>query len=148
MKKAESLFNKSTSELLKEIPDIKLGTKLMEQSYNLGYPKACYALATWYLHGAFGYNLDYKKAVILLKTAAKNGINEAFYNLAVSYETGRGVRKNESKAFQYYLNSSLNGDADSILAIGRCYYYGIGIETNKAVAKIWLNKAKELGLNW
>ncbi len=66
------------------------------------------------------------------------------YDLAVCYEKGVGVKKNTKKAMEHYLKAALYGDKQSFYEVGRGYYYGIGFKTDKTLAKIWLDKAKEL----
>lgn len=86
--------------------------------------------------------------VKLLKIAATLQVPEAIFDLAVCYESGKGVNKSPKKAFELYLIAALNGDLDSMVSVGRCYYYGIGIEKNIRISKIWLDKAQGLGAKW
>ncbi len=56
------------------------------------------------------------------------------------------MKKNSRLAMEYYMRASLYGDKQSIFEIGRCYYYGIGISKNSRLARIWLDRASELGI--
>lgn len=45
-----------------------------------------------------------------------------------------------------YMRALLHGDKQSIYEVGRCYYYGIGIDKNRRLAWIFLDYAKKNGL--
>jgi TPR repeat protein len=109
-----------------------------------GSPHAAYALATWHLHGTHAPK-DIKKAVRLLKIAANAKVAEANYDLAVAYETGEGLKKNLKKAFQHYLTSALYGDAQGMRETGRCYWHGLGVGRDRAIARQFITRSKELG---
>ena len=84
--------------------------------------------------------------MVLLKRAADKNVADACYDLAVSYEKPEGVAANLEKAFELYVKAALHGDNQSFHEVGRCYYYGIGVPSNKTLADIWLEKAEELGI--
>jgi len=95
---------------------------LLEAAHGAGDARATYALATWYLHGKF-FEQNARRAVTLLKEAARNDIVDAIYDLAVAYEEGRGVQTNPRKAVELYLRAALQGEKQSTYEVGRCYYY-------------------------
>src|SRR4051794_255965 len=67
--------------------------ELLKQAIYLGDPWAEYALATtWYLHGVT-VGRDFVAGARLLASAAKAGVVEAQFDLAVCYETGKGRAK-------------------------------------------------------
>jgi TPR repeat protein len=68
--------------------------------------------------------------------------SHAYFDLAVCYEKGVGLKRDLKKAFLNYLKSSLLGDRKAFNEVGRCYYYGIGINKNAEIGKIWLSHAK------
>jgi uncharacterized protein len=75
-----------------------------------GDPRATYALATWWLHGKdILVKKNLRKAVGLLRKAA-DAHPDATFDLAVSYEKGRGVRKSQKMAAKLYLKAALLGD--------------------------------------
>lgn len=124
----------------------KLGYKLFLQAHEEGDGRASYVIATWYLNGLEGVlRKNIKKALPLLKEAMKSHIAEAAFCLAICYETGRGVRKSEKKAFELYTQAAFWGDVDSYHEINRMYYHGIGVKKNIRLSDIWYEKAKELG---
>lgn len=118
---------------------------VLSKAVDRGSAKASYALATWYLFGKC-VEKDLKKAVQLLRKAASSGVADAMFDLAVCYEKGAGLRKNPKKALEHYLMAALRGDAKAIHEVGRCYWHGIGILRNRTLANIYLDRAKELGV--
>jgi TPR repeat protein len=144
MKKREQLFDRATKELLKKKPNYKVAIQLMEKSFKNGYIKAGYALGTWYFHGHI-YDKNISKGIKLIKDAAKANIKEALFDLAVCYETGIGAKKNNIKAFEYYLRAALQDDKQAYNEVGRLFYYGVGVPKNKRIANIWFDKAESLG---
>lgn len=115
---------------------------LLESAFAVGDPRAAYALATWYLFGHGGYPQDLRKAVKLLRIASKAHVPSAHFDLAVCYETGRGVRKSEASAYRHYLAAALYGDADAFHEVGRCLYHGIGSARDRKSAAVWLDRAE------
>ncbi|TJY66051.1 sel1 repeat family protein [Sphingobacterium alkalisoli] len=47
----------------------------------------------------------------------------------------------------YYSKACLLGDKQAIYEVGRCYYYGIGINKNEEIAKIYLDIANTYGID-
>ena len=129
----------------KKIPDLAGAHILLEQAYRNGDARAAYALGTWALHGAEPYvKRNLKHAVRLLKEAASAGVREARYDLAVCYQRGEGVAKNESRAFELYLSAALQGDVDSIVEVARCFKYGYGVERNNRAFKVFRDHAEAI----
>jgi uncharacterized protein len=81
-----------------------------------------------------------------LKSIERNN-KDAYYDLAVCYEKGIGVKKNYKVAFDCYLNAALLGDKQALYEIGRCYYYGVGVPKNISTSKIWLKHAELNGIS-
>jgi len=138
-------YDKALVEMAKSRPDMKKVFFLLEKSLKLGNPEAAYALGTWYLHGRY-VKKNIKKAVALLRQSAKDNVPNAIFDMAVCYEKGVGVRKNPRKSMEHYLRAFLYGDKQSTYEIGRCYYYGIGVSKDRRLAKIWLDRARGLGV--
>jgi TPR repeat protein len=145
MNEAEKLYTLALEEMKGVNPNIKNVLNNLNQAYNLGSMDACYALATWFLHGTH-VKKDMKKAISLLKISAAKKHSDALYDLAVCYEEGKGIEKDERKAFLSYLEAALYGDDQSNYEVGRCYYYGVGIIEDKQIAGVWLDKAESLGI--
>ncbi len=45
-----------------------------------------------------------------------------------------------------YLRAALEGETQSLYEVGRCYYYGIGVSRDRAIARVWLDRAESLGV--
>jgi TPR repeat protein len=145
----KALFDQADSEVRKEHVNVKLAVDLMTAAADAGHNMASYALATWYLFGKEPYiRVDHIKAVTLLKKAAAAGIPEALYDLGVCYSEGEGVEKDDESAFECYLRAALRGHKVSVDSVGTCYEYGIGVVEDPRVARIWHERAIELGTYW
>ena len=85
---------------------------------------------------------DYsKKSVKELFSLAEQSDAEAQYNLGVRYENGRGVRKNQQKAFWWWRVAAEQGEAFAQDALGVIYYYGTGVPKDYVLAYKWYNLA-------
>ena len=125
----------------RKLPDLAQAAKLLESANEKGDRRATYALATWYLYGHASYAKNPRKAVQLLKLAAAADVGAAHFDLAVCYETGEGVRKNDTKAYLHYLAAALNGDLNAIGEVGRCLFHAIGISRDRKAAEVWFRLA-------
>lgn len=97
--------------------------------------KALYALATWYIFGKH-VKKNLKKGVgLLIQSTENDGPPEAFFDLAISYELGKGVDKDATQAFKNYLLAMAKGDQNAIYEVGRCFYHGIGVEKNPEIGQ-------------
>jgi TPR repeat protein len=112
-----------------------------------GDVSASYALATWYIHGSSFAPINLKRAVQLLKKAAKGNVSGAAFDLAFAYEQGAGVEKNLELAFESYVHAALLGDAQAFFEVGRMYHWGYGVKKNFRMAKYWYLKAESLGVS-
>jgi TPR repeat protein len=119
---------------------------LLTAAHEAGDARATYALATWYLHGRV-FKKDIRRSVALLRKAAKHQVPDALYDLAVCYEKGEGVPQNARKAFEFYLRAALEGEKQSVYEVGRCYYHGVGVARDRHLARVWLDRAEELGIS-
>jgi len=117
---------------------------LLEKSHLQGDFRATYALGTWYFHGTH-VRKNQRKGISYFRSAAKGGIADALFDLAMSYEIGSGVRKDLRVAYEYYLRAALAGDPQAQYEVGRCLYYGIGSTVDRRLARIWLDHAKLKG---
>ena len=127
-------------------PDLMQASVLLAEAPAQGDRRASYALATWSLFGNAVHRKDLRRAIQLLKLAAKADIAEAHFDLAVSYETGQGIKRDEKAAYRHFLAAALNGDDDSLAEVGRCLYHGIGVARDRKAAEVWLRRADALGV--
>jgi TPR repeat protein len=83
----------------------------------------------------------YKEAVPKLRQAAEKGHKKAQYRLGRCYDKGRGVKEDNTTAYQWYLKSANQDYAKAQYQLGRCYLKGKGTTADAAKAKTWLKKA-------
>jgi hypothetical protein len=87
---------------------------------------------------------DYRRANDLFARAARAGHADAQFYLAVSYEHGKGRRKNEKLAFRWYnLASKRAKGPDASLEAARCLYWGIGTKADhRGAVRLYLQAAR------
>ena len=138
--KGNHYFQLALDEMLNSEPDHQKAAEHLEIAYTCGNKDAAYALATWYLHGTY-FKKNWRIGFKLLREAAKAKVPEALYDLAVSYDLGKGVPKNDKQAAELYLEAAIKGDFDAVLQIERCFYYGIGVAKDRRISKVWCDHA-------
>jgi len=79
----------------------------------------------------------------LLSIEAELGDMDAQFTLATMYLTGKGIRQDLRKAFEWYSKSAEQGLADAQKNIGAMYCEGLGVEQDYNKAAEWLNKSAE-----
>jgi len=85
---------------------------------------------------------DEAAAVEWLRKAAKAGSVEAIAKLAYRYENGKGVEKNQRKAFDYYKMAAKAGLPMAQAKLGDYYAFGYAnVETDMTEAKKWYARA-------
>ena len=82
-------------------------------------------------------NGDFKNALPLLKNAANLGNAEAQYNLALCYQQGTGVPKNDTLANSWMLKSANKGWTDAQSNISSSFSLGRGIRQDDYQAFYW-----------
>ena len=70
----------------------------------------------------------------------------SLYNLGVMYSLGKGVERNDEKAFEHYLRAANQGDADAQYNIGVLFENGRGVKQDSTKAIIFWEKAAAQGL--
>lgn len=142
---AAQLYERALAIMSSRGSDVQEATKLLRDAWVMGEPRAAYALATWYLSGANGFEKDIERAFELLTAAADKKVPAALYDLAICYEKGVAVEVDLEEAFYLYLDAAIRGDQQAIFEVGRCYEHGIGVAQNRQIADIWTDRAEELG---
>ena len=77
--------------------------------------------------------------------AANNGHADSQFNLALMYERGIGVDKDEKHALAWYGKSAAQGNADAQFNLGVLYENGRGSKIDYAKANAWYRKASAQG---
>lgn len=77
--------------------------------------------------------------------AAKEGHADSQFNLALMYERGIGIEKNEKEAVVWYDKSASQGNSAAQFNLGVLYEQGRGTEINFTKANAWYRKASVQG---
>jgi uncharacterized protein len=77
--------------------------------------------------------------------AAKAGHSDSQYNIALMYEHGFGVGKNEKEAVAWYEKSAIQGNSAAQFNLGVLYENGRGTPIDFAKANKWYRKAAVQG---
>ncbi|WP_394132396.1 tetratricopeptide repeat protein [Shewanella maritima] len=92
----------------------------------------------------------YDQAIYLYKRMAKNGVVEALVEIGRLYEmpTSETIEQNFVQAVIYYKKAiALNDDMYAYTALGRLYFFGVGVEVDYAQSKqLYLKAANKGGL--
>ncbi|HZO93123.1 MAG TPA: hypothetical protein VFB22_05090 [Candidatus Baltobacteraceae bacterium] len=140
-------YDTALREMQSETPDVVRAFRLLEAARDAGDVRALYALATWFLHGKEPVvEKNLAVAYEMLTAAAQAGSAEALYDLGVMYELGEidGSPRLRDAALAY-LKGAVLGNGEAIYAVSRCYWYGLGVPEDRDVARVWFDRAKELG---
>jgi TPR repeat protein len=88
---------------------------------------------------------DYKKALPLLKNAAKQGNAMAQVLLGSMYKNGKGLKQNSKEAVKLFRLAAEQGDADGQYNLGTMYDIGQGVKQDYKEAAKWYQLAAEQG---
>lgn len=122
------------------ICDEEKAIKLFQESASQGSSEGIGNLGQAYYWG-MGVEKDLKKAISLMEEATQQG-QDVYYGLLGNayYQLG-----DYDKAVYNLQFAAEQGDGRAQLLLGDCYLYGIGVEENESIAKMWYNKAAEQG---
>ncbi|MGI9295516.1 MAG: SPOR domain-containing protein [Pseudomonadales bacterium] len=124
------------------VVDVK---NLMSQAAR-GDARASFLLGAAYASGRTVARDD-KEAVYWFRNAAKKGLAEAQYNLAIMYATGTaGVKYDPATATEWYQKAAEQGLAEAQYNLGTRYGLGRGVARNDKLAADWLRKAADQGM--
>ena len=84
---------------------------------------------------------DYAKALSILRPLADDGDATAQFYIGEMYRFGRGVKKDEARAANWYKKGAVNGSSDAQYALGMMYANGIGLDVDYVEAYRWLSLA-------
>ena len=79
----------------------------------------------------------YEEALKHLEPAAKAGDAEALYVLGQMYGSGRGVKKDEKKAAEFFMKAADLGNPGAQQSLGSALMLGEGIEQDMVAALKW-----------
>ncbi|MFC1580142.1 SEL1-like repeat protein [Thermodesulfobacteriota bacterium] len=90
----------------------------------------------------------YKDASKWFRKAVAQGHAEAQYQLGGMYTKGKGVAKDDQKAFQLIQAAAAQGHPGAQRAVGWCYQEGQGVAQDYDQALKWYRKAADQGEKW
>lgn len=105
--------------------------------------EAFYLLGNLYKKGVLPKS--HKQAALYFETSSELGYAEGMYALAVCYDTGFGMIRNEETAMRFFAKAASLGQIDSVYELGRHKMYGLGtVRDENEAAKQYL-LAADLG---
>jgi uncharacterized protein len=127
-------------------PDTVRAFDLLTAALAEGDARAAQGLGMWYLLGRHHVRRNRRKGLALLHAAAAANAPYAWYNLGLAYQNGYGAPASPRRAFDCFLRAALQGDGDAALEVARRYHHGLGVRRDRRTARIWLDRADELGV--
>jgi hypothetical protein len=85
------------------------------------------------------------KRVFFAKRAAKRGNPKAQFDLAIMYASGKGVKKDERKAFYWFHKSARGGNREAKYYMGLSFLQGRGVKRDAHLARYWFKLAAKAG---
>jgi hypothetical protein len=104
-----------------------------------------YMLLTWlgYDDRVATYAITHEKEY---RTSAEQGNAEAQYNLAMLYDRGLGVERDDAEALKWYRKAAEQGYAKAQYNLGMMYYFGKGVPQDKEIGYQWVILASDQGM--
>jgi len=106
---------------------------------------AVYNQGVGYLNGQGGLPRDLAKAYSAFRSAAEKGHIGAQHNLAVMYNTGTYVAKDQSVAAQWFAKAADAGHANAAFNLAHLFLTGSGVTQNNQQAHTYLCVAADNG---
>jgi hypothetical protein len=101
------------------------------------------------LSKGIGLPFDGKAAVSWYRKSARQECAEGMQNYAFCLLCGQCVKRRETLAFQFALQSFLKDSSGrSAFLVGQCFRHGWGTRKNVPLAKTWLALAAKRGFTW
>lgn len=80
-----------------------------------------------------------------LRLAAAGGNREAQFEVASRYATGNGVKRDPTRASQWYARAAAQGLAPAQYRLAALYERGQGLDKDLALARVWYERAAKQG---
>lgn len=101
----------------------------------------------WMYYRGIGTKPNYKKAYYWFEKGTLNGDEQALFFRASMLQRGRGVKKDEERAFAIFKDLSHKyANPHAAFKLSLAYQHGIGCEADKTQSKRWLDFAAENGV--
>ena len=116
----------------------------LQQSADQGYADALYQLGVYKMYG-FGCVVDWNDALKYCEAAASKGHADAANEAGYIYDRGEhGVRKDDLKAFRWFLKAAELGHTEAIRYVIRAYHDGIVEDKDGEKYLYWVEKGLQL----
>lgn len=122
--------------------NMSLVHQLLVQASELGDPRAKYALATWLLFGNDIVERNEIAGVVQLNKLKDSNISEVLFDIAVSYDLGKSVRKNRKLAAFYYMEAALLGDRESCRQVAEFFREGRFFPKSERLYRAWMQRSE------
>lgn len=76
---------------------------------------------------------------------AAGEMGKTFLQRAMQYENGRGVARDQARAYRLYCLAAINKNEDAYYHLGWMYMNGRGVTSNRQIAANWFAKGAEAG---
>lgn len=121
--------------------DLPKAQKWYEKAASQGSGPAQYNLAQMYHVAAQNDTHAYEKAKYWYEKAVESGVMQAHNNLASLYMEGKGVKKDQKKAFELFQKAASMGESTAQVNVAVLYAWGDGVTHDKMKAYENLKKA-------
>ncbi len=125
-------------------PDYATAYFWLRKATEGGDPVAAANLGIMYYYEEYGLPRDLDLYFNLQTRAAYAGVDFAQYNLGRSFELGNGLPIDHDEARRWYLMAAEQGHVNAQAALGSLMYHS-GSQNDYAVARFWLERAREKG---
>lgn len=122
--------------------------KQLRQAAQKDHAEAQNYLALCYEWGWHDYPVNVTESITWYKRAAEQDFAEAFYNLGVLYEDGKGFDQNDVEALRHYKKAAELGHGNAMTAYARFLKEGIGCSANRTESLKWLKQAMAIDNAW
>ena len=86
---------------------------------------------------------ELSEEILALVKSAESGIVDSEFLLAEKYASGNDVKKDDKKAFEWYLKAANHGLERAMVSVGISYKEGFGVEKNDELAFEWFERAAD-----
>lgn len=126
--------------------DYTISTQYLQKSADQGFADALYQLGVYKLHG-FGCQADWREALKYCKAAAEKGCADAANEVGYIYDRGEhGVKKDDKKAFEWFLKAAEMNHTEAIRYVIRAYHDGLVEDEDGDEYLYWVEKGIELDI--
>jgi TPR repeat protein len=121
--------------------------KVLARAHRGRDARASYALGVLYYFGDH-VEVDVRRGLKLIQVGAKRGSLDAQFFIGVALELGwHGWKRNDRRAFSYYIGAGSMGHKFAALSVARCYRNGFACAKDLLAAQAWSRMSKAMVLH-